>query len=283
MPTRYHRNGRFCTLPIPKIPLAKSCFSPAFDQRNRILELVLHPAFPLSCSVPNMIGITFTEASFSNYPRWILDGRPNVGVVTLEEKNRADWNRCTGIVLSGGVDTHPRFYNNPILQYPNAPDTFNPERDAFEIDLFRFALERRLPILAICRGMQLVNIALGGDLIQDIEAIGKPSHRRQEEKDGFHDLILQKDSLLHRIAGSESGRVNSAHHQALGKTAPELLVVATSPDGLPEAIEWKDKEDKPFFLGVQWHPERLSDALPGNPLSLAVRTAFLNAVLQHPG
>jgi putative glutamine amidotransferase len=229
-----------------------------------------------------IIGITFSEASFHNYPRWILSGHPDVEVITLDETNKEDWTKCQGLVLSGGIDTHPKFYNNPILDYPNAPTAFNPVRDAFEIELFWFAVKQNLPVLAICRGMQLVNIALGGDLIQDIEAIGKPSHRRQENKDGFHLLTIEKESELFKMAGLESGMVNSAHHQALGNIASDLKVVATSPDGLAEAVEWKDKAGKKFFLGVQWHPERIDLDLPGDQISFRIRETFLEASARVP-
>jgi putative glutamine amidotransferase len=186
--------------------------------------------------------------------------------------------RCHGLVLSGGIDTHPRFYKSETFDYPLAPKTFDEKRDLFELDVFRFACDRRVPLLAVCRGMQLVNIALGGDMIQDLETSGKNNHRKSGTTDGIHSVVVEKDSLLYSITQSETGTVNSAHHQGLGSIASDLLVNAWSADGIAEGVEWKDKSGKNFFLGVQWHPERLEGILPGNPLGVKVRELFLEDV-----
>jgi putative glutamine amidotransferase len=137
--------------------------------------------------------------------------------------------------------------------------------------------KKKIPVLAVCRGMQLVNIALGGDLIQDIEESGKLDHRRHGEVDGVHEINVMKDSLLFSITGKEKGAINSAHHQALGKIGSELMVTAVSGDGIPEAAEWKNKEGKPFLLCVQWHPERLAQTEKDNPFTKNIREQFLMA------
>src|ERR1700733_293594 len=161
------------------------------------------------------IGITDTASRFENYPAWIKGGDPDIETIRLTPGNVEDMERCDGIVFSGGVDTHPKFYKNEHLNFPNA-SKFNEQRDQFELDVLRVTHEKNIPVLAVCRGMQLVNIALGGDLIQDIEASGKQDHRRHGDIDGMHELAIVKDSLLYEITGSEHGMVNSAHHQALG-------------------------------------------------------------------
>lgn len=224
------------------------------------------------------IGITNTEASYHNYPVWMEGNDKEIHVITLDSENKADLEKCDGIVLSGGVDTHPRFYGNNNFSYPNAPQSFNEQRDEFELAVFQYACKKNLPVLAICRGMQLVNIALGGDMIQDIEAAGKANHRKTDGKDGIHEIAIAQGSLLWEITGSEKGLVNSAHHQGLGKIAPGLLVNAWAPDGIAEGVEWENKTGTNFLLGVQWHPERLTHVSPGNLLSIGVRERFLAEV-----
>ena len=224
------------------------------------------------------IGITNTEAFYQNYPLWIQGGNATIEILKLTKDNTSDLTFCNGIVLSGGVDTHPKFYKSDNIHYPNAPAEFDEKRDQFELDVFHYACENQIPLLAICRGMQLVNIALGGNIIQDIEAIGKNNHQKNGTTDGIHDVSIAIDSLLYRLIGNEKGTVNSAHHQALDIIANDLVVNAWSTDGIAEGIEWKDKIGKPFLIGVQWHPERLGNAQKRNPLSQNIRTAFLEAV-----
>jgi putative glutamine amidotransferase len=138
-----------------------------------------------------------------------------------------------------------------------------PERDEFEIGLVRAARARGLPIFAICRGIQVLNVACGGTLVQDIptqvenaldHALKVPPHTSFEYA---HDVWVENDSLLarlmqERLSGSDSCAVNSRHHQAVKELAPGFRVVATAPDGIVEAIE--DPHAR-FCLGVQWHPE----------------------------
>lgn len=224
------------------------------------------------------IGITDTESRFSNYPLWIKGDDIDITVIKLSNENSADLKKCDGIILSGGLDTHPGYYNNKRVDYPLAPNEFNRTRDEFELDVFKYACEKNIPVLAVCRGMQLVNIALGGDLIQDIEEHGKLDHRRHGDIDGMHEIRVIKDSLLYEITGAESGSINSAHHQAVGRIANDLIVTAFSPDGIAEGAEWKDKNKKQFLLCVQWHPERLAQQQKDNPFTHSIRKHFLNAV-----
>lgn len=227
-----------------------------------------------------LVGITDSESQFANYPRW-MEEVPGLEVLVLKPGQEQDLLHCRGLILSGGVDTHPRFYGSQVLDYPLAPGEFNEARDQFELAVFRLACERQIPVLAICRGMQLVNIALGGDMVQDLETAGYHNHRKREGKDGIHPVELKADAMLAQLAGSGTGIVNSAHHQGLGRLAEELEIIATSPDGVPEAVTWKNPEGKNFLLGVQWHPERLDALLPGNPMGTGIRNRFLKA-MQFP-
>ena len=226
------------------------------------------------------IGITFTESRWENYPLWIKGNDENIELVELHwEKHNLDevWDLvedCDGIVLTGGVDIHPRFYESERLQFPNGDGKFNEERDEFEMHVFETAMNFKLPVLAICRGLQLVNVALGGDLIQDLEEAGKKNHRRINDVDDEHTISISENSLLKEVVESNTGNINGAHHQAIGRLSDELIATATSPDGVIEAAELKVKEGESWMLAVQWHPERMkSDEV----CSKNIREAFLAA------
>ncbi len=226
------------------------------------------------------IGLTFTESRWENYPKWIKGNNDTIEIVELHwEKHNLDevWDlveECDGIVLTGGVDIHPRFYENERLEFPNGDGKFNEERDEFEMHVFETALNFQLPILAICRGLQLVNVALGGDLIQDLEEAGKKNHRRTNDVDDEHSISISNNSLLKEVVGSTSAKINGAHHQAIGKLSDELIATAVSEDGVIEAVEWKEKEGESWMLAVQWHPERMKDK-ETNPASKNIRGKFL--------
>lgn len=229
------------------------------------------------------IGLTFTETRWENFPKWIKGNDDTIEIVELHwEKHNLNevWDiveDCDGIVLTGGVDIHPRFYDNERLKFPNGDGIFNEVRDEFEMHVFETALNFGLPILAICRGLQLVNVALGGDLIQDLEEAGKKNHRRMNNVDDEHIISVSENSLLKEIVGSATGHVNGAHHQAAGRLSDELVATAFSPDGVIEAIEWKDKEDEPWMMCVQWHPERMKDK-ETNPASANILAEFFKQV-----
>ena len=161
--------------------------------------------------------------------------------------------RIDGLMLAGGADIDPSTYGEE--RHPATVATV-PERDAFELALTRRALERDLPFLGICRGMQLMNIAAGGTLIQHLpDSHGHEEHRRVSGSfDGAdHDVRLQPGSLAARAAGEELHATKSHHHQGVGAVGDGLVVTGwATVDDLPEAIEQPDRR---FALGVQWHPE----------------------------
>jgi len=213
-------------------------------------------------STPIIIGISFTEAKYSNYPAWIIVENSSIEIVALswEKQNIEDLNKCHGLLLSGGVDIDPFFYEPEILNYPNQPAEWNRKRDLFEMDLFNVATQKKIPILGVCRGLQLVNVALGGTLLSDIEAIGKTNHRSKLGVDHVHPLQLLEGSLLQGITMIDEGEVNSAHHQSINKLADSLMVNCISqPDGIIEGVEWKEKQNRSPMICVQWHPERINN------------------------
>ncbi len=228
-----------------------------------------------------IIGITQSDSKFHLYAPWIQGNDDGIKIITLSytENNLEDLSKCDAIVLSGGIDTHPKFYNNSRYEYPLGPEIFNEARDIFEIKVFEYACSHHIPVLAICRGMQLVNIALGGTLIQDLEEAGRQNHRKANEfDDGVHEIFVDRESLLYQISETENGEVNSAHHQGLGTIADDLMVSAVSKDDVAEATEYKIKEGKPFLLCVQWHPERLKVNKTMLSFSQNIREAFLSSI-----
>jgi putative glutamine amidotransferase len=225
------------------------------------------------------IGITTSDTNFQNYPSWIDGEGVEVILLSYQEENLVDILKCDGVLLTGGVDIHSSFYDNIRVNYPHSTD-FNIKRDEFEMSVFQICKELKLPVLAICRGLQLVNIALGGDLIQDLQESGKSNHRKMNGVDGVHSIKVEAKSLLFDISQTLVGQVNSAHHQGIGQLADELQASAFSEDGVVEAIEYKKWQSKPFLLGVQWHPERLKIQESTHCFSENLRQKFLEAAMK---
>ncbi len=227
------------------------------------------------------IGVTYTgtDEKHSNYVQW-LKGNEHIEIITLSPLHTEldSIHNFDGIVLSGGIDTHPKFYNNSITDYPNAPQHFNEKRDEFEIAVFEISQQNSIPLLAICRGMQLVNCILGGNLKQDIGTISNAIHRF-DQQDKAHGINIVTGSLLHEITGIERTVINSAHHQAIDIVGKGLVINCSADDGTVEGIEWQDKDNKSFFLGVQWHPERMYKFhLNDSPATKSIRDIFINAI-----
>jgi putative glutamine amidotransferase len=154
-----------------------------------------------------------------------------------------------GLVLAGGSDIDPGLYGAPREAETEPPDHY---RDSLEIALLREALDRDLPVLAICRGLQLLNTALGGTLVQHIEG------HRDRDRQEVHAIAIAPQSRLHSILGVDEYVVNSRHHQCVDRVAGGLEVAARAPDGVVEALELPGKR---FVLAVQWHPEERTDRL----------------------
>jgi putative glutamine amidotransferase len=175
-------------------------------------------------------------------------------VLEVSESPRSVLAEIDGLLLTGGGDVDPVFYGQE--RHPAVHDA-EPGRDEFEIDLARRALEADLPVLAICRGSQVLNIAAGGTLVQDIpSAVATDlSHIVELPKDALaHDVQIREGSALGRAlgAGGNIRRVNSRHHQSVASLGTALIATATATDGVVEGIE---SPDKFFCIGVQWHPE----------------------------
>ena len=180
------------------------------------------------------------------------------------------------LLLGGGGDVDPARYGRPPLE--NGTLEIDPDRDRIDFELFDEARRTGAPILGICRGLQVVNVALGGTLVQDIPA-ERPSEivhaRARDEKTRLdHTVAVAPETRLGHLASSPEVRVNSRHHQAIDTLAPGLEVSGLSPDGLPEAVETSGDE---WVLAVQWHPENLA----GDPVSRRLFAEFVRAARER--
>ena len=169
-----------------------------------------------------------------------------------------------GLLLSGGPDLDPAYYGEKPI--PELGRTI-PEWDALEMALLRLALEREMPIFGICRGMQMLNVALGGTLYQDVPSqLGADvlNHRQTTPKcQVTHEVEVLDDSYLAKITDRRTVEVNSYHHQGIKGLADALKVAASSVDGVIEALESRDFSER-WLVGVQWHPEGMRDTASGH-------------------
>lgn len=179
-------------------------------------------------------------------------------------------NLCDGVIFSGGEDVDPQFYGAEPQQ--NLGPTL-PKRDKAEIAGVRYVIDQQKPLLAICRGIQVLNVALGGTLYQDLPS-QYPNALQHMQKSArpldTHWVDLEEESRLHAIFGSTRVRVNSLHHQALRDVADTLRVTGTASDGMIEAVEYAGPI---FTVGVQWHPESMWER---DPLMKALFQTFVN-------
>ena len=222
-----------------------------------------------------IIGVTDCS-KYDRYAKWVA-GESDVETVKLSYKEDTFENikRCHGIVLTGGEDVHPRFYNKPEYLKYCYPDDIDELRDEFELKVLKYAQEQSLPLLGICRGLQIANVFFGGTLIPDIPAFGKFNHSKVSGYDLYHEVQVDPNSVLRKIVGANSGTINSAHHQSAEFVAPDLVVNAITKDGVIEGLEWLHPERKPYLQLVQWHPERMTDQQ--STLTKNVRQSFLEA------
>jgi putative glutamine amidotransferase len=228
------------------------------------------------------IALTYTGSNekHNNYLQWLkADEDVDILKISAEDNNLAELSNCNALVLAGGIDTHPRFYYNQNTNYDNSPAKFDEKRDEFEIAAFKIAQEMEIPVLGICRGMQLVNCIFEGTLKQDLGEVLNNIHHADAKHDKTHDLRILPDSIIKNIANAEHAIINSAHHQAIDKLGKGLQVNCVADDGTIEGFEWADPLDKPFLLCVQWHPERMFKLqLENSTLSKNIRDKFIEEI-----
>ncbi len=213
------------------------------------------------------IGISWMEpidsGEYSEDLQAYIDAVELVGAVpvVLPLFTRADQARLAvhsidALIMTGGEDIDPSYYGEKPSEYL---EEVNQARDKSDIMLLNAALERDIPVLAICRGMQLLNVATGGSLLQDIPAaIGNTVEHRDSKQEDFamHDLYIYENNILDDLLGTDGYNVNSWHHLGIKELGKGLKVVAKAEDGIIEAVV---KTDQTFVLGVQFHPEWMLD------------------------
>ena len=192
---------------------------------------------------------------------------------TCDEENLLEHlENYDGILLSGGSDIDPKFYGESNMPYNG---TISPIRDQCELFMAKKIIEANIPLLGICRGIQVMNVAMGGTLFQDIYAQNKESTMFMHTQSAptwypSHEITMKKDSWVYRSFGKEKGEVNSFHHQAIKDIGKGFEATSHSGDGIIEAIEYTKNR---FCVGVQWHPELMWQH---NPEFLNLFKAFVN-------
>jgi len=216
------------------------------------------------------------EASYASYYNWIRSVDSTVicqdlYAMPLDSALKL-FRGCSGLLLTGGTDIHPGLYGKAYDTVRCWP--IDDHLDLLELTLIDSALAWGMPVLGICRGHQMLNVALGGSLIVDIPSDFGISvlHQCKDYLGCTHAVTIDTNSLLGEISGTGTGEVTSNHHQAADQMASPLKAVAFTADGLIEAEEWINPSGKSFLLGVQWHPERMELE---NPLSGPIVVRFI--------
>lgn len=228
------------------------------------------------------IGLTDPMSSpvkSGNYTNWLARWIPDaeIRILSFARTTGEPLAGCDGLVVSGGVDVNPALYGRQdAAALCEKPD---PERDAFESRIIAQAIEQSIPFLGICRGTQLTNVVLGGTLVPDLEQAGFVSHSSTAEGDRLHGVVIEPGTVLASVAGVLQGEVNSAHHQAVERPGKGLRIAARSTDGVIEALEWENPAERPFFLLVQWHPERMRNT--EHELTRRLILHFAEALKRH--
>ncbi len=233
----------------------------------------MRPVIGLTVSVSTDEGQLYTPLA---YPEAVhqAGGLPLlIPAVTDEETLNAYLDQVDGLLLSGGDDVDPQCYGEDQIWQCGE---IIPLRDQYELALTRLAMRRNLPVLGICRGVQLLNVALGGTLYQDLQSQRPDSichGQKQKSMYASHRVSVREGSRLYGIYQTEEMMVNSHHHQAVKGLGDGLVAASMATDGVIEAIELPDH---PFCIGVQWHPERMI-VRAENALQKRLFTAFVDA------
>jgi len=210
---------------------------------------------------------------------WLKDKDSNITYISVYKlsKDSIDFllKKADGIIITGGEDVNPHLYDSDsLLAYCGV---INDYRDSLEYKLINYALENKIPLLGICRGLQIINVSQGGSLIADIPTfVGDSLHRLNGPVN--HEVFIDKNSNLRHYISVDSGMVLSNHHQCINRIANVFVVSAIAKDSVIEAIEFADTANKAFFLAIQWHPEGMNYNLP---LSKDIANEFLKNVYKH--
>ena len=211
-----------------------------------------------------------------NYENWLKRSNPAVIPVNLYvlpiDSAVGELGRCDALLLTGGEDVYPGWYGK-VADTARCTE-MNRHRDSLDMALISKALACNMPVFAVCRGHQILNVFLKGSLVIDIpQDIGtRVIHQMDDYQHCFHSVTVSGQSLLSSISHCDTARVTSNHHQSIERLSPLLKANAYADDKVVEGIEWENPEGKSFLLGVQWHPERMEKT---SPLSGSLADEFL--------
>jgi putative glutamine amidotransferase len=238
---------------------------------KKLLLILLCSFIFFSCQKEQQKTIILSKAS-ENYVKWIKD--ENIIILDAYTIKNTDsiLALANGIILTGGEDINPLQYNDTINLA--VCGDINYQRDTLERKLFDFALKNKIPLIGVCRGMQMMNVASGGTLYGDIPTEIGTTVIHRNNREVMHEIVLCDTSSLIFPAGTDTIMVNSWHHQGLKIMPNHLRVIARSFDGLPEAVVM-DKSKHPFMIAVQFHPERLGK---DNAIHQKMRDSFYKAM-----
>jgi putative glutamine amidotransferase len=228
-----------------------------------------------------VIGVTDCS-KFDVYNNWILAASPMVKTIKISWKDDSlnKISQCNGIFLTGGEDVHPRFYGLPEYHDLCNQNDISESRDELELKVLEYSQSQNLPLLGICRGLQIANVFFGGTLIPDIPTWGKFNHSKlQDNSDRYHSVNIDPSSALFQTIKEAKGLINSNHHQSVDKVGKGLVVSALSEDGVVEALDRLNPESGSYLSLVQWHPERLLNQ--DSPFAKKIREAFIEACLKQ--
>jgi putative glutamine amidotransferase len=216
-----------------------------------------------------------SEHKLQLYLDWLYRADPAMEIIKVSYilDNLAELSRCSGVIMTGGSDVDPLLYGGNA-KHPKL-GTVDRKRDDFERNVIDNALKNKLPLMGICRGLQIANVHLGGDLIPDLGEAGHQVHEAGEVKETRHRITVTGSGILSESAEIKCGEINSYHHQAALNPGKGLRVTGLSDDGIIEAMEFTEGACPSFFLLVQWHPERMND--DANPFCKNILHSFLLA------
>jgi len=249
-------------------------------QQNTVLQIDVNKPFVLVSKDYNNVHQDWLQASIGNDKVVCI----NMYAIKSLDSIRMMLKKADGIIISGGEDVNPALYGEE--KEIERCGTINQHRDSLEQMMIRYALNRKIPLLGICRGLQILNVTQGGSLVIDIPTdigskyLHRDSRKAKKKKSTAvnHFVYIKKGTYLYNIVKVDSGIVYSNHHQAIEKVAPFFKVSSYAKDKVSESFEPKDTLLHPFILGVQWHPEAMKSE---NPLSGKIGRKFMKKVNLH--
>ena len=250
-----------------------------------ILSILSFLLFISACSTDKKIIIAISKANnleTSTYVKWLKNVNSDIEFINLYslglDSALLTLDKCDGLLVTGGEDVYPEWYAQ--VSDTNRCEAFDRYRDTLEIFLIKKAIQKNMPLLGICRGEQILNVALGGSLFIDIPTdIDTNVIHRNSSWECYHQINIVENTLLDKICNTENLQVNSYHHQAVDILAKNLKISSYTNNKVVESIEWDDNTNKSFLLAVQWHPERLFSE--NKEMSLPIALEFIKSANKY--